>query len=70
MSLLETVERFEEDLTDQATLHGPIRAVVETGDALVVSPVREKGAEGDPLMTAIRRSLETLMAGLNTEKPA
>ena len=38
---LETVERFEEDLTDRIRLHGPIRAKIMIGEAIEVSPTRE-----------------------------
>lgn len=60
--ILETVERFEEDLTDVARIHHPIRAVVDIGEAIEVSPERARGAEGDPLMNAIRDQLERLLA--------
>ena len=60
--VLETVERFEEDLTDRARVHLPMRAVVEVGEAIEVSPERTRGADGDPLMTAIREQLEAMLA--------
>ncbi len=60
--LLETVERFEEDLTDTARTHSPIRAVIEVGEAIEVSPERTRGGDGDPLMTAIRDQLESMLA--------
>ncbi len=60
--ILETVERFEEDLTDVARVHAPVRAVVDIGEAIEVSPERARGADGDPLMNAIREQLETLLA--------
>ncbi|MDO8543920.1 MAG: 1-acyl-sn-glycerol-3-phosphate acyltransferase [Opitutaceae bacterium] len=59
---LETVERFEEDLTDTARIHTPMRAVVDVGEAIEVTPERARGAEGDPLMVAIREQLETMLA--------
>lgn len=62
--LLETVERFEEDLTDQAPLNRPIRAVVEVGEAIEVSPTRERGVETDPIMTRIRAEMEAMLAKL------
>ncbi len=61
--LLETVERFEEDMTDRARIHFPMRAVVEIGEAIEVSPERARGPEGDPLMAAIRSQLESMLAG-------
>jgi hypothetical protein len=60
--LLETIERFEEDMTDRARVHSPMSAVVEVGDAIDVSAERARGAEGDPLMTAIREQLESMLA--------
>ncbi len=60
--LLETVERFEEDLTDTARLHTSIRAVVDVGEAIEVSPERMRSPDGDPLMTSIREQLETMLA--------
>ena len=60
--ILETVERFEEDMTDKVRIHPPLRAVVEVGTAIEVSPERTRGTEGDPLMTAIREQLETMLA--------
>ena len=60
--LLETVERFEEDLTDVARVHAPLRAVVEVGEAIEVSPERARGVDGDPLMSTIREQLETMLA--------
>ena len=66
--LLETVERFEEDLTDQAPLNRPIRAVVEVGEAIEVSPIRERGVETDPVMDRIRMELESMLAGLEKHR--
>lgn len=66
--LLETVERFEEDLTDQVTIHGPIHTVIEVGDAIEVSPVRERGVETDPVMAKIRVELERMLAGLKERR--
>ncbi len=60
--ILETVERFEEDLTDKVRLISPIRAVVDVGAALEVSPERVRGNGGDPLMLAIQESLESMLA--------
>lgn len=59
--LLETVERFEEDLTDVARPHPPMRAVVMIGEAIEVSPERPRGLPADPITLAIRQQLEALM---------
>lgn len=60
--LLETVERFEEDLTDATRVHAPLRAIVEIGQALEVSPERTRNPEGDPLVATVREQLETMLA--------
>ncbi|MCF7676423.1 MAG: 1-acyl-sn-glycerol-3-phosphate acyltransferase [Akkermansiaceae bacterium] len=59
--VLETVERFEEDLTDLARAHPPIRAVVTVGEGVVVEGARERGRAEDPLITEVRRRMEGLM---------
>ena len=58
--LLETVERFEEDLTDRVRPHYPWRAVVTIGEAIPVGPTRERGLD-DPVMTELERQLKTLL---------
>jgi 1-acyl-sn-glycerol-3-phosphate acyltransferase len=58
--LLETVERFEEDLTDEATAY-PLSATVTVGEAIPVSANRERGADGDPLMAAVRGQLAAML---------
>ena len=60
--LLETVERFEEDITDASPAHARLRAVVDVGEALPVPAARERGPEGDPLMAQLRGCLEALLA--------
>jgi 1-acyl-sn-glycerol-3-phosphate acyltransferase len=65
--MLETVERFEEDLTDVASIHRPLRAVLEVGDAIEISPVRERGNESDPVMATLRGELEKMLAQLKEE---
>jgi 1-acyl-sn-glycerol-3-phosphate acyltransferase len=51
--LLETIERFEEDLTDKIRLHGPISATVMVGEAIEVSTQREARGAADPLLVKI-----------------
>lgn len=68
--LLETVERYEEDLTDKVRVHPPIRVVVSMGTAIEVAAARAKSAEGDPLMVEIRRQLETMLEELKAHRRA
>ncbi|HZK82452.1 MAG TPA: 1-acyl-sn-glycerol-3-phosphate acyltransferase [Humisphaera sp.] len=59
--LLETVERFEEDLTDRVRLHGPIHAKIMVGEAIEVPAVREGRGEDDPLMKQIESQLRHML---------
>ncbi len=64
--IIETVERFEEDLTGKIRVHGPIEAAITVGDAVEVSTAREARGETDPLMTAIESQLRTML-GITAE---
>jgi 1-acyl-sn-glycerol-3-phosphate acyltransferase len=66
--VLETVERYEEDLTDVARPHYPIRAVITVGDAIEVSATRDKSQEGDPITAAVRQSMEDLLESTKTAR--
>jgi 1-acyl-sn-glycerol-3-phosphate acyltransferase len=59
--MIETVERFEEDLTGKVTVHGPVHAKLTVGDAIEVGTGREARGESDPLMTAIESQLRSLL---------
>ena len=65
--ILETVERFEEDLADVATVHGPMAVLVEVGEAFEVSAERSRDGDGDPLMQELETSLRQLISGLAAE---
>jgi 1-acyl-sn-glycerol-3-phosphate acyltransferase len=67
--LLETVERFEEDLTDAVRIHRPIHAVIEVGEAIEVPPGRDRGTEGHSLMAQVRQQLESMLEGLRARRP-
>ncbi len=62
--LLETVERYEEDLTDRTRGHAPLHATVTMGDAIVVNPNRERGGD-DPVLVGIEQQLKTML-GIGT----
>ena len=67
--LLETVERFEEDLTDNVRVHRPIHTVIKVGDAIEVPPGRERGTQGDSLMAQVRHQLEAMLEELRGHRP-
>ncbi len=60
--ILETVERYEEDLTDEARVHRPMHCTIDVGDAIEVSPDRPRGGDGDPLMKQLADSLQAMLA--------
>ena len=59
--IIETVERFEEDLTGRVTVHGPVSATITVGDAIEVPTGREGRGEADPLMAAIDAQLRGML---------
>ena len=65
--LLETVERFEEDLTDRNRPAKNLEVVIEVGDAIEVSTERPAKGTDDPLMSRIRSDLENMLGKLANE---
>ncbi|HEX3356879.1 MAG TPA: 1-acyl-sn-glycerol-3-phosphate acyltransferase [Tepidisphaeraceae bacterium] len=59
--LLETVERFDEDLTDQVRKLGPLHATITLGEAIEVATAREARGSSDPLMDQIEQQLKTML---------
>jgi 1-acyl-sn-glycerol-3-phosphate acyltransferase len=66
--LLETVERYEEDLTDRGGPHPPLHAVISVGHAIEAAPTRERKGEGEPMANELRRELEVLMEESKTRR--
>lgn len=67
--VLEMIEKFEEDITDQARVHGKLKVVIEVGEPIDVSPERDRSAEVDPLMLAIQQRLQAMIDQLAQESP-
>lgn len=65
--ILETVEKFEEDLTDQCRVHKPMRVIIDVDNAIEVSPQRQRGAKTDPLSEEIKLRLEARLNDLQSE---
>ncbi len=67
----ETVERFEEDMTDRAPLIRPLKAVIEIGPAIEVSTDRatRRGGDGDPLMRQVFDLLQSMLDRLAGQSP-
>jgi 1-acyl-sn-glycerol-3-phosphate acyltransferase len=60
--ILETVERFEEDLTDRARVHRPLGAVIDVGQAIPVPAHRDRQLTGDDLLDTIENRLRMMIA--------
>lgn len=56
--ILETCEKFEEDLMDKHRIHGNLKVIIDVDDAIEVSPERIKGVAEDSIMAQIRQRLE------------
>ena len=65
--LLETMEKFEEDLNGKCRIHGQLKVILDVGEAIEVSTKRDRSATADPLMTTIRERLEENLDQLQTE---
>ena len=59
--MLETIEKFEEDLTDRCRVYRPMSATVQVGEAIAVSPKRDRGTAEDPVMSQFERQLHELL---------
>jgi hypothetical protein len=67
--VLEIVEKYEEDITDKARLHGDLKVVLDIGEAIEVSPEHDRHAAVDPLMLQIQQSLQAMIDKLAEESP-
>lgn len=59
--ILETVERFEEDLTDHARIHRPHSVRVHIGEAILVAGERGQQPSNDDLLEAIEASMKRML---------
>ncbi|MCA9174453.1 MAG: 1-acyl-sn-glycerol-3-phosphate acyltransferase [Planctomycetales bacterium] len=66
---LETIERFEEDLTDKARLHGHLHCILDVGEPIEVSSHRDRKAEVDPVMSELEQRLQGMLDQLGAESP-
>lgn len=66
--LLETVERYEEDLTDVARPHPPLHVVISVGEAIEATATRDRSADSDPMANELRRQLEMMLEESKTRR--
>ena len=67
---LETVERMVEDYCDRVSYHGPLCCTVEVGEAIEVSPERDRSAETDPAMALAAERIQGMLDALVAERRA
>ena len=65
--VLETIERFEEDLFFKVRVHGKLKAVIDVLEPIEVATKRDRSATVDPLMEEIRTSLSDRLEQLSHE---
>jgi 1-acyl-sn-glycerol-3-phosphate acyltransferase len=65
--ILETVEKFEEDLESTCRVHGQMKVVLDVCEPIEVSPERDRKAKTDPLMLEIQLKLEECLQQLQYE---
>jgi len=66
--VLETVERLEEDFTDNSVYHGPMHATIDVGEPVVVESTRDRSAKKDPAMAAVEEQLQAMLTALADER--
>ncbi|MCZ6794523.1 MAG: 1-acyl-sn-glycerol-3-phosphate acyltransferase [Planctomycetota bacterium] len=65
--MLETTDKFQENLTGREQPHAPTTAVVEIGEPISVDQKARRDEGGDPLLLAIEGQLGDLLAALADE---
>lgn len=69
--LLETVEKYEEDLTDKVRIHSPLTPIVQVGEPITVDATRPPRGEADPLLQTVHAELSSMLVALGDEiRPA
>jgi 1-acyl-sn-glycerol-3-phosphate acyltransferase len=59
--LLETIERFQEDLTDKLKPYATLGVTITVGEAIVVNPDRAPHGDNDPLLQAVEGQLRSML---------
>ena len=65
--ILETVERFAENLTGKEKMHRPLHAIVQIGQPIDVKSRRTRGTDTDPLLTTVSDQLQCILSELAQE---
>jgi hypothetical protein len=65
--MLETLERFEEDLMGKPRVHGNLRVVIDVGEAIEIPTERDRNRRPDPIMTKLEETLQGMLDALADE---
>lgn len=65
--ILETVDRFTENLSGEEQPHGPLKVVVQIGEPIEVAGKRDRSVEGDPVLQRIESGLTAMLDSLAAE---
>ena len=65
--VVETVERFDEDVTGTARIHRPMSAIVEVGEPIEVATQKPPKGQADPLLEELEARLKEMIASLGDE---
>ena len=66
--IVELAEKLEEDLTDTVRRLAPFHAIVDVGESIDVPSERARGTDGDPVIAAVRASLEEMLSASLAER--
>ena len=66
--IIETIERFEEDFTDELKYHGPVHCTMQVGEPIPVQPDRDRTAKRDQMMVEVARQLQAMLDQLASER--
>lgn len=59
--ILETVQRFNEHLNGDETSHGPMKAIIQVGEPIEMSPKRDRSSKADTLLQSVEQQLKGLL---------
>ena len=65
--LIETVERFEEDIYDRSQIHRPWHAIIDVGHAIVADPEKPARGSTDKIMDLLSSRLQEMLSELSHE---
>lgn len=65
--MLETVERMSENLSGKEQVHPPMKVIVQVGEPFPVAGKRDRGADGDPVLSELEHLLSEMLMELSKE---